>query len=96
MAEADDDSLADDDPLTPRSLPLDQLIPPVRWPLALLAAVGCGVGAAWEWAARGPSLIAVAAAVAGVAWVLFAGVRFALGRGRNAEPDSGPDRRGQR
>ena len=93
MSEADDDLLADDDPLSPRPLPLDQAIPPVRWPLALLAGVGCGVGAAWEWASRGPSLLAVAAAVAAVAWVLFAGVRFALGCGRTAVPDAGPEQR---
>jgi hypothetical protein len=90
---AADDRPEDEDPLLPRSLPLEGAIPPVRWPLALFAGVVCGAGAVWQWATRGPSLVVVVAAVASAVWMIFAAVKFALRRVENAEPGAPPDRR---
>jgi hypothetical protein len=76
----------DDDPRIPRPLLLVDAIPPVRWPLSLLAGVCCGVGAGWAWVSSGPSQLALIASGASAAWLVFAVAGFALGRSRRAEP----------
>lgn len=75
----------DDDPRIPRPLSLADAIPPVRWPLSLLAGVCCGGVAGWAWVSSGPTQLTLTASVASAAWPVFAVARFALERGHRAE-----------
>jgi hypothetical protein len=89
VADAEEsDGFAEDDDPRGRPLSLAEAIPPVRWPLSLLAGAGCGAGAAWAWAASWPSWVAVVASLAAAAWLVFAVMGLALGRGRRAEPSA--------
>ena len=89
---AGDDEFAEDDDLwIPRPPSLVDLIPPVRWPLSLLAAVCCGVGAGWAWVSFGWSREAVVASVAASAWLAFAAARFALWWGLLRRTRAAPD-----
>ncbi|MBV9865718.1 MAG: hypothetical protein JO316_10230 [Abitibacteriaceae bacterium] len=71
---AADDHFADDedDPRISRPPSLADVIPPVRWPLALLAGVFCAVAASWQWVSVGPSRLVVIAAVVLLVWLAFA------------------------
>jgi len=80
--EGSDGFAEDDDPLAPRPSSLADAVPPVRWPLSLLAGVCCGVGAAWASVTSGPSRAVVVASVAAVAWLAFAVAWLALRRVR--------------
>lgn len=84
-AEENDGSAEDDDPRG-RPLSFADAVPPVRWPLALLAGVCCGAGAGLAWAVSWPIWVAVAASVAAAAWLVFAIAGLALRRARRAEP----------
>ena len=95
MAEAEENGgFAEDDPRG-RPLSLADAVPPVRWPLSLLAGVFCGAGAGWAWAASWPSWVAVTASVAAAAWLVFAVAGLALRPARRAEPGAAPDRGGR-
>jgi hypothetical protein len=92
VADAGNNGFAEDDDPRGRPLSLAEAVPPVRWPLSLLAGVCCGAGAGWAWASSAPAWVAVIAAAAGTAWVVFAVVGLALWRGRRDDPGAAPDR----
>jgi hypothetical protein len=92
VADAEEsDGFAEHDDPRGRPPSLADAVPPVRWPLSLLAAVCCGAGAGWAWASSAPSWVAGAASVAAAAWLIFAIVGIALRRGRRAEPGAAAD-----
>lgn len=80
--EESDGFAEDDHPLAPRPPSLADAVPPVPWPLSLLAGACCGVGAVCAWVTSGPSLAAFVASVAAVAWLAFAVAGLALRRVR--------------
>ena len=93
MADAEEsDGFAGDDDPRGRPLSLADFVPPVRWPLSLLAGVCCGAGAVGGWASSAPAWVVVIASVAATAWLVFAVAGLALGRGRRAEPGAAADR----
>jgi hypothetical protein len=90
-AEANNGYPEDDDP---RGWPISpvEAVPPVRWPLSLLAGVCCGVAAIWAWVSSAPSWVTAVAVVTAAAWLVFAIVRQTLERGPRAEPGEAQNR----
>jgi hypothetical protein len=86
-------SPGDDDDPRPRPSSLADLMPPVRWPLALIGGLVSGAGAAWEWRLRGPTGLAIVGTVVAAVWVVFAVVRLALRHYAAAKPVAATDRR---